>query len=303
MKKIITASVLAIAAVASIFAGGSANACKTQLTKAGLAVDDTVFVSATGLNSNGYTITGVAAGTNDTDAVNVRQLNDAISKALAGMNNSNSIIHPAPQAVVPSQPAEAPQESVDLSELEGKVDTNTSGIADNKAAIEKNSSAIATNAAGVAKNSADISDIRSDLSGIHSDINRLDTRIDKVGANAAAISALHAADWDPDAKLSVAAGVGNYGSASAGAVGVFYRPNRDVTLSVASTFGTGENMVNAGVSVKIGSGSHHAQQDKYEDRLGLLNYTNEKVAKVEKENADLKAELAELKKAVAALQK
>ena len=87
-------------------------------------------------------------------------------------------------------------------------------------------------------------------------INNLDGRIDKVGANAAALAALHPLDFDPDDKWDFAAGVGNYGGENAMAVGAFYRPNEDTMFSVGGSFGTGENMVNAGVSFKIGQGNH-----------------------------------------------
>ena len=98
--------------------------------------------------------------------------------------------------------------------------------------------AINNNAAGIQQNAASIQ--------------RLDGRIDKVGANAAALAALHPLDYDASEKWSVAAGVGNYGSENAMAVGAFYRPNEDVMLNMAGSFGSGENMVNAGISFKVG---------------------------------------------------
>lgn len=87
-------------------------------------------------------------------------------------------------------------------------------------------------------------------------LNKLGTRVNRVGAGAAALAALHPLDFDPDDKWDVAAGYGNYKDAHAMAVGAFYRPNEDTMLSVGGSFGGGENMVNAGVSVKLGQGSH-----------------------------------------------
>ena len=86
-------------------------------------------------------------------------------------------------------------------------------------------------------------------------VNELDTRIDRVGAGAAALAALHPLDFDPDAKWDFAAGYGNYRGANAVAVGAYYRPNEDVMFSVGGSMGGGENMVNAGVSFKLGAGS------------------------------------------------
>lgn len=104
-------------------------------------------------------------------------------------------------------------------------------IGDVETAINKNAAGIEQNAAG---------------------IQRLDGRVNKVGANAAALAALHPLDYDASEKWSVAAGVGNYGSENAMAVGAFYRPNEDVMLNMAGSFGSGENMVNAGISFKVG---------------------------------------------------
>ena len=87
-------------------------------------------------------------------------------------------------------------------------------------------------------------------------ISRLGDRVNKVGAGAAALAALHPLDFDPDDKWDVAAGYGNYKDAHAVAVGAFYRPNEDTMFSVGGSFGGGENMVNAGVSVKLGQGNH-----------------------------------------------
>ena len=93
-------------------------------------------------------------------------------------------------------------------------------------------------------------------------ISDLDNRVNKVGAGAAALAALHPLDFDPDAKWDFAAGYGNYRGANAAAVGAYYRPNEDTMFSVGGTFGNGENMVNAGVSFKLGSGSSHVSTSR-----------------------------------------
>ena len=87
-------------------------------------------------------------------------------------------------------------------------------------------------------------------------INKLGNRINKVGAGAAALAALHPLDFDPDDKWDFAAGYGNYNGENAAAIGAYYRPNEDTMFSVGGSFGNGENMVNAGVSLKLGQGNH-----------------------------------------------
>ena len=113
-------------------------------------------------------------------------------------------------------------------------------------------------------------------------INKLGNRINKVGAGAAALAALHPLDFDPDDKWDFAAGYGNYNGENAAAVGAYYRPNEDTMFSVGGSFGNGENMVNAGVSLKLGQGNH---------------VSTSKVA-MAKEIKDLRKELEGLKSAL-----
>ena len=94
-----------------------------------------------------------------------------------------------------------------------------------------------------------------DIKNVTQKVGELGTRVNRVGAGAAALAALHPLDFDPDDKWDVAAGYGNYKDAHAVSVGAFYRPNEDTMFSVGGSFGGGENMVNAGVSVKLGQGN------------------------------------------------
>ena len=100
------------------------------------------------------------------------------------------------------------------------------------------------------------------ITNLNGRISNLDNRVNKVGAGAAALAALHPLDFDPDAKWDFAAGYGNYRGTNAAAVGAYYRPNEDTMFSVGGTFGNGENMVNAGVSFKLGSGSSHVSTSR-----------------------------------------
>lgn len=96
----------------------------------------------------------------------------------------------------------------------------------------------------------------SQLKSLSSSVASVNNRVNRVGAGAAALASLHPLDFDPDEKWNFAAGYGNYRGANATAIGAFYRPNEDVMLSAGGSFGGGENMVNAGISFRIGQGSH-----------------------------------------------
>ena len=100
------------------------------------------------------------------------------------------------------------------------------------------------------------------ISSLSHSLSNLDNRVNKVGAGAAALAALHPLDFDPDAKWDFAAGYGNYRGTNAAAIGAYYRPNEDTMFSIGGTFGNGENMVNAGVSFKLGAGSSHVSTSR-----------------------------------------
>ena len=104
--------------------------------------------------------------------------------------------------------------------------------------------------------SGDITNIQNNITNINGNMTRLDKRINRGIAGSAALAALHPLDFDPDAKWDFAAGYGHYHNGNAAALGAFYRPNEDVQLSVGSTVGNGETVVNAGLSVKVGAHSN-----------------------------------------------
>ena len=92
--------------------------------------------------------------------------------------------------------------------------------------------------------------------------NDLEGKVNKVGANAAAMANLHPMEFDPDSKWNIAAAIGNYGSETAAALGAFYRPNNDVMVNLSTAFGTGENMIGGGVSVRLGKGSNKLSREE-----------------------------------------
>ena len=131
-------------------------------------------------------------------------------------------------------------------------------------------------------------------------VGELGTRINKVGAGAAALAALHPLDFDPHDKWDIAAGFGNYRNASAAAVGLFYRPNERTMMSLGWTMGDDRNMLNAGISVKLGRGDVYTRYSKVE-MANQIKDLKEKNDKMQAENKEMRSELNELKAQVAAL--
>ena len=144
---------------------------------------------------------------------------------------------------------------------------------------------------------------------VGSAINKLDNRVNRVGAGAAALAALHPLDFDPDDKWDFAGGFGHYKNANAAAIGAYYRPNEDTMFSIGGSFGGGENMLNAGVSFKLGQGNHVSTSrtmmaKEIESLKAVVKEQNEKlqesenlrakVDKQDKEIAELKAMVQQL---------
>lgn len=264
---------------------------------------------------NGITrqITSVAAGTEDTDAVNVAQLKKAVAGAADGndtiVNSANGLSLSGNRLSmnVTDTAGNTVTGSVDLSGLAGGVDTrnvvtagehvvldetpNADGSSTYKINVKSDGQVVSgntgivtggtvynethvandgtyvkvNNTAGqnlsildnqVKNNAENISNLDNRVNNIGNSLNKLGDRVDRVGAGAAALAALHSQDFDPDDKWDFAAGYGNYKNAHAAAVGVFYRPNEDTMFSVGGSFGGGENMVNAGVALKLGQHNH-----------------------------------------------
>lgn len=120
----------------------------------------------------------------------------------------------------------------------GTADTDAANVGQVRAADEQL-------AGGIEQNARNINQLGRE-------VDKLDSRIDRVGAGAAALAALHPGAYDPNDKVDFSAGYGNYRGASAAAVGMYYHPDERTILSMGVAMGGGENMVNAGVTWKLG---------------------------------------------------
>ncbi|WP_276891723.1 S-layer homology domain-containing protein [Dialister micraerophilus] len=280
-------------------------------------------------------ITGVAAGTEDTDAVNVAQLKALEKKLTKGCSNVEVVGDQDTGIVVDKNPKEnkpnpstggttpstggttpstggttpstggttpapaAESKTVYKVKLDKKVDVGNISIdgTENKENVvvgdvkingEKGEGTIT----GLSNKTWDPNHIESGRAATEDQLKAatqgmadISGEINHVGAHSAALAALHPLDFDPDEKLDIAAGVGNYNGSNAVAIGAYYRPNESTMISVGGSFGSGKNMVNAGVSVKVGQGN---------------NVSRSRIA-MAKEIKDMRAELETLRKAVAGI--
>ena len=131
-------------------------------------------------------------------------------------------------------------------------------------------------------------------------VGEMDDRINKVGAGAAALAALHPLDYDPEDKWDIAAGFGNYKNASAGALGLFYRPNERTQFNVGWTMGDDRNMFNAGFSVKLGQGSSYAGYSKA-DMAQLITKQKDEIAALQATIGEQEKEIQQIEEKMNAL--
>ena len=269
-------------------------------TQAAVSVGDT---------SKGITrqITGVAAGTNDTDAVNVAQLKKVKTSIVAAAStevragtNITSVDRTADpgdghaiytinakDTVVTGGTATYASNGTGTATL-----TNSDGTTATVTGLQDrytSSASLSGDTLNFTRNDGStysVSGIASsqDIKNVTNKVGELGTRVNRVGAGAAALAALHPLDFDPDDKWDFAAGYGNYKDAHAVSVGAFYRPNEDTMFSVGGSFGAGENMVNAGVSVKLGQGNHVSTS-----RVALAKEVEDLKAIVKAQSAEIKA--------------
>ena len=143
-------------------------------------------------------------------------------------------------------------------------------------------------------------------------ISRLDNKVNKVGAGAAALAALHPIDTDD--KFSMGLGYGNYRDAHAAAIGMFYRPTDKIMISMGGTMGSGENLLNAGISFALdkgkGFGTSKAmmarqlktQGEALEEQRKATAEQEAKIRTLQEENAAIKEQNAKLAARLAAIE-
>ena len=270
-------------------------------------------------------IVNVAAGSADTDAVNVAQLKsvdnrltlvDGKVEALDGRvtvveekignientGNNNTTEISNIKTDIENQGQTIKEHTDQIKDLDNRVSDNTNSIKDLDGRVTNNTNAI-----------NDLTDRVSNhdtaISGLNNRVDKLGTRVNKIGAGAAALAGLHPLDFDDDSKLTFAVGFGAYKNEQAAALGAFYRPNENLMFSFATAVGNSENMYNAGLSFRFGDSSPYqglskaelvsALEDQGKDIEVLKAKANE-VDTVKAENAALNERLAKLEALLAA---
>lgn len=144
---------------------------------------------------------------------------------------------------------------------------------------------------------------QADISRLDNKIHDVSKEVDTVGALSMAMSGLHPLSYDEgDARFQLSAAVGTYDGTEALALGGFYHFNRDSMLSVgvATDLGADEHRMgaNVGYTRRIGQGGHVSRPSEgtVSDIMKDIKNLEQKQAKLEQENEQLKQQLAALKK-------
>lgn len=260
-------------------------------------------------------ITNVAAGTQDTDAVNVAQLKSALSGAKGGKDTRNTVKAGENVTLDTKDNADGSHEYTVNVKADGKVEAGSTKIVSgdtvyNETRVKQDGTYVkVSNTAGENLSALDnqVTSNTQNINYLNGRVGELGDRINKVGAGAAALAALHPLDYDPEDKWDFAAGVGNYRNATAAAVGLFYRPNERTMFNLGWTMGDNRNMVNGGFSLKFGKSNKYIKYSKAE-MASVIDKQSREIAELKardvqnaKDKAEMKADNAEMKAEIEAL--
>ena len=149
-------------------------------------------------------------------------------------------------------------------------------------------------AAGEADTDAvNVSQLRDATNRINNVMTNVDRKINKAGAATAALSGLHYLDYNPNDKWSFATSVGHYKNTTAGAIGTSYQPNENTMVHLGIALGS-ESTFNLGASFKLGYQDPTLKMSRFE--------MAQQIKDLQADNADLRAEIKEIKMALQKLQ-
>lgn len=277
---------------------------QTRISQAGVVItkdSTTVSLKATGLDNGGQTITNVYAGSNDTDAVNVRQLKDSRSKVETAQptyvqiqtsrenptTNSGATIYSvglSPYA----------QSGIDYSNTylgPDGIDANGKKITGVAAGSISASSTDAVNGSQLYQTNQAVQQNSDDISKLYNRSAELNRKIHRAGAHAAALAALHPLDFDENHRVSASLGLGQYHSSGAAALGIFVRPTENFMVSLGGSIASGSDLMgNLGVHYRFGGDSVRVNKTELTQQVSTLTAENRDLsAKLASSNSKLEA--------------
>ena len=285
-------------------------------TKAASTNTDSTWVStraavSIGDTANGITrqITGLAAGTADTDAVNVAQLKavkgDA-SQAVTESKKHSSVVAGNNIKVTSQTNAEGGTEySVSTADNVSFSSVTVGAASISQAGIQAGSQKITNVAPGtISATSTDavngsqlyqtnqaVQQNSDDISKLYNRSAELNRKIHRAGAHAAALAALHPLDFDENHRVSASLGLGQYHSSGAAALGIFVRPTENFMVSLGGSIASGSDLMgNLGVHYRFGGDSVRVNKTELTQQVSTLTAENRDLsAKLASSNSKLEA--------------
>ena len=141
-----------------------------------------------------------------------------------------------------------------------------------------------------------VNQLKGATDGLANAINSVAGETQRVGAHAAAMSALKPIQYDPLEPTQVMAGIGNYRGETAAALGVAHYTAEDTMFHVGVSVGSHHNMVNAGVTRKFGtSDAKKAVPERYKGGpISSIYVMQDEMTALKAENARMQESLNEL---------
>ena len=141
-----------------------------------------------------------------------------------------------------------------------------------------------------------VNQLKNATGGLSNAINAVAGETQRVGAHAAALSALKPIQYDPLEPTQVMAGIGNYRGETAAALGIAHYTAEDIMFHVGMSVGSHHNMVNAGVTRKFGtSDAKKAVPERYKGGpISSIYVLQDEVTALKAENARMQESLHEL---------
>ena len=282
---------------------------KTSADSDAVKVADETWMTTVSFGDNNTSTSGksyfarlknVYEGVDDYDAVNVKQLKEYVEEHSGTTYTAGDHV-------------EISADNKISVKADGKVEAGNDSIVTGGKVYEKTGDTSKLAKAGLSDNLTDsILDVNEKVDNVNNQVvdvvnNSLGTirnDINKVGAGAAALAALHPETFNPDDKWSFAVGYGHYKNANAGALGTFYKPNADTTVSLGSTIGNGDAMMNLGVSFKLGHrGENFAPNASNAELAAEVNRLRNENAQMKADNEQIRNENAQMKAQIAQIMK
>lgn len=281
-----------------------ADAAKTTISAGGVTIakdSTTVSLKSNGLDNGGQTIKNVAAGENDTDAVNLLQLKNSVTKVESANQDyidittrkENASTNPGATiySVGLSVDAETAITNANHYLTADGINAQNQKITNVAPGAISATSTDAVNGSQLYQTNQAVQQNSDDISKLYNRSAELNRKIHRAGAHAAALAALHPLDFDENHRVSASLGLGQYHSSGAAALGIFVRPTENFMVSLGGSIASGSDLMgNLGVHYRFGGDSVRVNKTELTQQVSTLTAENRDLsAKLASSNSKLEA--------------